>query len=203
MNELRIFNDAQFGNIRAMMIDGKPWFIAIDVARILAYKNCSRDINTHVAEKHRTRITLSKYQNGTLKNADVVIYDGRQNRKMIIIDEAGLYSLVLRSKLPRAEAFQEWVVSEVLPSIRNTGGYSTKPVERGKNDLNTKALAKALAAELKRQEMRALPPAGRYITIRTDDAVKRNYIESVVAAMEVLPAGYCSCVESFARGLLG
>lgn len=188
MSELRIFNNTQFGNIRVVQRENKFWFVGKGVAEALGYGNARKAILMHVKQNHK---------------ADVPIWDGRQNRKMIIIDEAGLYSLVLRSKLPKAEAFQEWVVSEVLPSIRNTGGYSTKPVERGKNDLNTKALAKALAAELKRQEMRALPPAGKYITIRTDDAVKRNYIESVVAAMEVLPAGYCSCVESFARGLLG
>lgn len=188
MSELKIFVNTQFGNIRVVQRESKIWFVGKGVAEALGYSNARDALAQHVKDNHK---------------ADVAIYDGRQNRKMVIIDEAGLYSLVLRSKLPKAEAFQEWVVSEVLPSIRNTGAYSTKPVERGKNDLNTKALAKALAAELKRQEMRALPPAGKYITIRTDDAVKRNYIESVVAAMEVLPAGYCSCVESFARGLLG
>lgn len=189
MNELRIFNDAQFGNIRAIVVNGKPYMSGGDVAKALGYTNARKAVREHVTDNHKLR--------------ERIVPSGSQARTIIFIDEAGLYSLVLRSKLPRAEAFQEWVVSEVLPSIRNTGGYSTKPVERGKNDLNTKALAKALAAELKRQEMRALPPAGKYITIRTDDAVKRNYIESVVAAMEVLPAGYCSCVESFARGLLG
>lgn len=188
MNELRIFNDAQFGNMRTIIIMGKPMLCGRDVAKALGYSNPLKAIRDHVKDNH--------------KKGERIVHLGRE-RDVLFIDEAGLYSLVLRSKLPKAEAFQEWVVSEVLPSIRNTGGYSTKPVERGKNDLNTKALAKALAAELKRQEMRALPPAGQYITIRTDDAVKRNYIESVVAAMEVLPAGYCSCVESFARGLLG
>ena len=190
MSELKIYVNTQFGNIRAIQENGKALFIAVDVAKALGYKNARQSILDHVKANH--------------KIDGVVIRDSiGRNQKAVAIDEAGVYSLVLRSKLPKAEAFQEWVVSEVLPSIRNTGGYSTKPVERGKNDLNTKALAKALAAELKRQEMRALPPAGKYITIRTDDAVKRNYIESVVAAMEVLPAGYCSCVESFARGLLG
>ncbi|MBQ8691304.1 MAG: Bro-N domain-containing protein [Phascolarctobacterium sp.] len=189
MSELKIYVNTQFGNIRAIQENDKAWFVGLDVTKALGYRNGRKAILDHVKANH--------------KIDGVVIRDtiGR-NKKAVAIDEAGLYSLVLRSKLPKAEAFQEWVVSEVLPSIRNTGGYSTKPVERGKSELNTKALAKALAVELKRQEMKALPPAGKHIAIRTDDAEKRKYIESVVAAMELLPAGYCACVETFARGLL-
>lgn len=190
MSELKIYVNAQFGNIRAIDENGKVWFIAVDVARALGYRNTKQAVIDHVSKKHKMYGVGIRDSIGRIQQA-------------IAIDEAGLYSLVLRSKLPRAEAFQEWVVSEVLPSIRNTGGYSTKPIEQTFSGIDTKTLAKMVAAELKRQEMRALPPAGKYITIRTDDAVKRNYIESVVAAMEVLPAGYCSCVESFARGLLG
>ena len=183
MNELRIFNNAQFGDIRIVEQQDTIWFVAKGVATVLGYSNPRDAIARYVKENHK---------------ADVVIHDGRQNRKMIIIDEAGLYSLVLRSKLPKAEAFQEWVVSEVLPSIRNTGAYSTKPIEQTFSGIDTKTLAKMVAAELK---IKQLPPAGSYIFCRTQDRQKREHIEKVVEYMSLMPAHYCELVEVFARTL--
>ena len=183
MNELRIFNNAQFGNIRIVEQKDAIWFVAKGIADALGYGNARDAVARYVKDNHK---------------ADVVIHDGRQNRKMIIIDEAGLYSLVLRSKLPKAEAFQEWVVSEVLPSIRNTGAYSTKPIEPTFSGIDTKTLAKMVAAELK---IKQLPPAGSYIFCRTQDRQKREHIEKVVEYMSTMPAHYCELVEVFARTL--
>lgn len=108
MNELKIFTNEEFGKIRTVTIDGEPWFVGKDVANILGYQNGSRDINRHVDEEDRHKIML---------------FDGNQNKETIIINESGLYSLILSSKMPNAKKFKHWVTSEVLPSIRTTGAY--------------------------------------------------------------------------------
>ncbi|MBP5431451.1 phage antirepressor [Ruminococcus sp.] len=108
MNEIMIFNNPEFGSVRTVCIDGEPWLVGKDVADILEYRNGSRDINRHVDADDRQKI---------------MIYDGNQRRETIVINESGLYSLVLSSKLPTAKKFKRWVTSEVLPMIRKTGGY--------------------------------------------------------------------------------
>ena len=92
-----------------MEIDGQPWFIGKDVTDILGYENRSRDINRHVDAEDRWN-----YRNSTSEI---------NNRGITIINESGLYSLILSSKLPKAKKFKHWVTSEVLPAIRKTGGY--------------------------------------------------------------------------------
>lgn len=109
-SQLQVFQNEAFGQVRVIMKDNEPWFVGKDVAEALGYSNTRDALAQHVREHHK---------------ADVVIHDGRQNRKQVIIDEAGFYSLVLRSKLPSAEAFQEWVTSEVLPTIRKHKMYLT------------------------------------------------------------------------------
>jgi prophage antirepressor-like protein len=113
MNELMVFNNPEFGEIRTVEVGGEPWLVGLDAAQALGYQNGSRDINRHVDEEDRKSIS---------------IYDGTQNRTMTIINESGLYSLVLSSKLPGAKKFRRWVTSEVLPSIRKTGRYTAKPM---------------------------------------------------------------------------
>lgn len=108
-NEVKIFENEEFGSVRTMEINGKPYFVGKDVADILGYQNGSRDINRHVDEDDREK---------------VMIFDGNQNKESIIINESGLYSLILSSKMPTAKKFKHWVTSEVLPSIHKTGSYS-------------------------------------------------------------------------------
>lgn len=110
MNELQIFKNEEFGEIRTIEVNNQPWFVGKDVADILGYSNGSRDINNHVEEEDRL-----KYQIGT----------AGQLRKQTLINESGLYSLILSSKLPTAKKFKRWVTGEVLPSIRKNGGYLT------------------------------------------------------------------------------
>lgn len=98
----------EFGELRTVEIDGEPWFVGKDVANTLGYQNGSRDINRHVDEEDRRKM---------------MIFDGNQNKETIIINESGLYSLILSSKLPSAKEFKHWVTSEVLPSIRKNGAY--------------------------------------------------------------------------------
>lgn len=115
MNELKIFENPDFGKVRTMEIDGEPYFVGKDVADILGYENSSRDINRHVDEDDRKIITAQNYQNGTFEIP---------SRGLVIINESGLYSLILSSKLPKAKEFKRWVTSEVLPSIRKHGAYA-------------------------------------------------------------------------------
>lgn len=108
MNEIQIFNNPEFGEIRTTTINNEPWFVGKDVAQVLGYQNGSRDVNRHVDDEDRRVIPLMS---------------AGQNRDSIIINESGLYSLILSSKLPGAKKFKHWVTSEVLPSIRKTGSF--------------------------------------------------------------------------------
>ena len=108
MNELKFFTSEEFGDIRTMEINGQPWFVGKDVTDILGYQNGSRDINRHVDEEDKTKVML---------------FDGNQDKETIIINESGLYGLIMSSKLPSAKRFKRWVTSEILPSIRENGGY--------------------------------------------------------------------------------
>ena len=107
-NNLQIFKSNEFGQVRTIEINNEPYFVGKDVADILGYQHGSRDINTHVDEEDRL-----KYQIST----------AGQLREQTIINESGLYALILSSKLPTAKKFKHWVTSEVLPTIRKTGGY--------------------------------------------------------------------------------
>ena len=112
MNEITVFNNDEFGSIRTVTIESEPWFVGKDVAEVLGYQNGSRDINRHVDDEDKLCTKIE--------------YAG-QKREVTIINESGLYSLIMSSKLPTAKKFKRWVTSEVLPSIRKTGSYS-KPM---------------------------------------------------------------------------
>ena len=110
MNELTVFSNPEFGEIRAIEINGEPWFVGKDSAESLGYSNARDAIGRHVDKEDKT---------------DVAIHDGSQNRNMTVVNESGLYSLIFGSKLESAKKFKHWVTSEVLPSIRKTGYYRT------------------------------------------------------------------------------
>ena len=157
MSEIQIFNHPSFGDIRTVSIDNEPWFVGKDVTDILGYQNGSRDINRHVDEDDRRN-----YQNGT---SDI------NNRGVIIINESGLYSLILSSKLPNAKEFKRWVTSEVLPSIRKHGAYLTdqKAYDITHNPNSLADLLLQAGEQLKRkdiiiQEMKPDAILGRAIT---------------------------------------
>ena len=125
MSDIKIFDNPEFGKIRALDRDGEPWMVGKDVAQALGYQNGSRDINRHVDPEDRRKIMFS---------------DGNQNKETIIINESGLYSLVLGSKLITAKKFKRWVTSEVLPSIRKSGGYIAGQDQLTPEELMAKAL---------------------------------------------------------------
>lgn len=113
MNQLQIFNSEEFGDIRTVTIDNEPWFVGKDVAEALGYAEPRSTVSKKVEESDR----------GV---AEMETPSGKQN--MTIINESGLYALIFGSKLESAKRFKHWVTSEVLPSIRKTGGYQ-KPVQ--------------------------------------------------------------------------
>lgn len=112
MNELKIFEHPEFGEIRTVEIDGEPWMVGKDVATALGYSDTKSALADHVDQEDKQLI-----QKGQIATLEI------PNRGMTIINESGLYSLVLSSKLPSAKKFKRWVTGEVLPSIRKNGGY--------------------------------------------------------------------------------
>lgn len=109
MTNIQIFNNPEFGEVRAVTIDDEPWFVGKDVAKRLGYSNPQKAIHDHVDDEDKT-VNDSFTVNGT---------------KGTLINESGLYSLVLSSKLPTAKAFKRWITSEVIPTIRKHGAYIT------------------------------------------------------------------------------
>lgn len=110
MNDLQIFSNPEFGQVRTVEIDGTPWLVGKDVAVALGYKNPQRAIRDHVEDEDK----------GMTKT---VTPSGEQ--EMLIINESGLYSLILSSKMPKAKSFKRWVTGEVLPALRKNGVYET------------------------------------------------------------------------------
>lgn len=111
MNEIQIFKSDSFGAVRTVEVNGTPYFVGKDVAEILGYSN--------------TRDALAKHVDDEDKNT-VAIHDGIGNPNKTVINESGLYSLILSSKLPKAKEFKHWVTSEILPTIRKHGAYMTE-----------------------------------------------------------------------------
>ena len=109
MNELEIFNNPEFGQIRATELNGEPYFVGKDIAEALGYTNPQKAIRDHVDEEDKT-LNESFTVNGTMA---------------VLISESGVYSLVFGSQLPKAKEFKHWVTSEVLPTIRKHGAYAT------------------------------------------------------------------------------
>jgi prophage antirepressor-like protein len=135
MNDLAIFENPEFGHIRGLKIEGEPWFVGKDIAEALGYKNQQKAIRDHVDAEDKGVNEL--FTPG-----------GKQN--IAIINESGLYSLMLKSKLPGAKKFKRWVTSEVLPSIRKTGAYSMQGADRDAPAED--AMFERLWAELERKQ---------------------------------------------------
>ena len=117
-NDLSIFSNEEFGSVRVFMQGNEPWFFASDIAKALGYSNPSRSVQDHCkhAELFRTTNTVGLDINP---------------RGELVIPESDVYRLIMRSNLPNAERFQDWVVEEVLPSIRKTGSYSMPQIAPG------------------------------------------------------------------------
>lgn len=130
MDKVRNFNSLEFGQIRTIIVDSEPWFVGKDIAESLGYKDTSDALKRHVQDDDK----LSR-----------CFPDSGQGRAMYIINESGLYSLILSSKLPKAKKFKKWVTGEVLPSIRKNGMYATDEL------LNNPDLLIQVATQLKEE----------------------------------------------------
>ncbi len=127
MNELKVFENPQFGKVRVKEIKGEPWFVAVDVCKALDLEDTGR-ATSRLDDDELTRIK---------------IVSGGQGREVIAVNEPGLYSLVLGSRKPEAKAFKRWITHEVLPSIRKTGGYISGQEEMNDEEILSKALVVA------------------------------------------------------------
>lgn len=128
MNELKIFSNPDFGTIRTIEQNGEPWFVGKDVAEVLGYSDTAQAIRKHVEEEDKGVVEMTTP-------------GGKQ--PLTIINESGLYSLILSSKLPTAKKFKRWVTSEVLPAIRKHGGYVAGQEHMSDEELMAKALLMA------------------------------------------------------------
>lgn len=171
--ELQIYKNAEFGSVRTTTIGGQPYFVGRDVTDILGYQNGSRDINRHVDEEDRQK---------------AMFFDGTQDKETIIINESGLYSLILSSKMPNAKKFKRWVTNEVLPAIRKHGIYATDDLianpdlaiaaftalkeERERNKTLTAAVA------VQQQQIDEMKPKATYydVVLKCKDAVNISVI---------------------------
>lgn len=153
-NELKVFENTEFGKVRTMTIDGKPYFVGKDVAEILGYSNSSKAVSNHVDDddKQFVMVNIAHSQNGNMPIGQT---------KTAIINESGLYSLILSSKLPNAKKFKRWVTSEVLPEIRKTGSYSISkpdsymidnPIDRAKRWIEEQQEKLALEQKVEEQK---------------------------------------------------
>ena len=169
MNELKIFNNPDFGEVRTLSIDGEPWFVGKDVAAILGYAKPLNALATHIDE------------DDSLKQGLIDSMGREQNA--IFINESGLYSLVLSSKLPTAKAFKRWITRDVIPSIRKNGGYIAGQESMTAEELMAKALLVAKKtieekeAELSRKQVEnaIMAPKADYF----DELVDRNLLTGI------------------------
>lgn len=171
MNDLKIFENKEFGKIRTVIENGETWFIGKEVADILEYANTAKAIRDHVDEEDKLteRIVLSG-----------------QNREVIFINESGLYSLILSSKLPNAKKFKKWVTSEVLPSIRKNGGYIAGQETMSDDELMARALQVAQNKILERdKQIETMKPKAIFA-----DAVAASHTSILIGDLAKLISQY-------------
>ena len=153
--EIQTFKHEQFGEIRTMVDEkGNPWFVGKDVAKMLGYNQSDKAILRHTDEDDRMKCTVTDNL-------------GR-GQSTFVINESGLYSLVLSSKLPQAKAFKRWVTSEVLPQIRKTGGYIPLKDKEGRELSDLEIMCRAMeimkkSIEQKEQLIADLQPKADYV----------------------------------------
>ena len=174
MNDLQIFSNPEFGQVRTVEIDGTPWLVGKDVAVALGYKNPTKAIIAHVDDEDKQLEMLpqeAEAQNGTLPSGST---------KTALINESGLYSLILSSKMPKAKAFKRWVTSEVLPAIRKNGAYESFQAQQHIEQLeatNTRLNAAIQAVGIAKQQLADV------ISLRNDfikhrDNYKARYMQA-------------------------
>ena len=157
MNEIKIFENEQFGKVRILEIENEPYFVGKDVAEILGYTNTRKALIDHVDEEDKTSNETLRV-NGT---------------NLTLINESGLYSLILKSKLPQAKQFKRWVTNDVLPTIRKHGVYATDELLNNPDFLidaltklkeeREKRIALEIDNNIKSQQIGELKPKADYV----------------------------------------
>ena len=137
MNDLTIFENEQFGQVRTLNIDGEPWSVVVDVCRALEIANVSDAIKR-----------LDEDEKMTLDSTEGHFGQRGGAQSMNVVNEPGLYTLVLGSRKPEAKTFKRWITHEVLPAIRKTGSYSTPKIGQGREKFELGLLAIKAAADL-------------------------------------------------------
>lgn len=182
MQELEIFKNETFGQVRTLLINDEVWFVGKDVAIALGYKNASKALQDHVDEE-------DKLNNETLSSLG--------QRGGWIINESGLYCLVLSSKLPQAKQFKRWITTEVIPSIRKHGGYIHKQEELTDREILAKAymLSQSIIKE-KEEENQKLLTLNSELTVENqimkpkadyfDELVDRNLLTNFTETAKIL-----------------
>ena len=175
-DKIQIFKNAEFGSVRTIELDGEPWFIGKDVAAALGYAKTRNAIATHVDDDDK-------------KDAPIQGPLGGEQR-VTVINESGLYSLILSSKLPKAKEFKHWITAEVLPSIRKNGGYMTCQKEMTPEEVvaNALVLANNILADRERrikeldernkalaEENKAARPKVEYFNALVDKAMLTSF----------------------------
>lgn len=170
--ELQIFQSPEFGRVRTTVVDGEPWFVGKDIALALGYINTKDALSRHVDadDKGGARITTPS---------------GEQ--EMTIINESGLYSLVLSSKLPTAKKFKRWVTSEVLPTIRKTGGYSMKQKAQAEQDKTREMRAEAMLRNSISKQAKMMMEIAKMSHIKAYQDVMMAKAGNILAGENILP----------------
>lgn len=168
MNDLQVFNNVEFGSVRSLLINGEPYFVGKDVAGILGYSNSRKALIDHVDDEDKNTVTIRDGIPG--------------NPNLTVINESGLYSLILSSKLPSAKRFKRWVTSEVLPAIRRREMFTLDDIRdrpealiaaltRYKDEQDRRMAAEAKSARLEVLTQIQAPKAEYF-----DDLVERNLL---------------------------
>ncbi|MBP5383533.1 MAG: phage antirepressor KilAC domain-containing protein [Lachnospiraceae bacterium] len=164
MNDLQVFRNEEFGQIRTVEIDGEPYFVGKDIAQALGYKDTADVLKTRVDEEDKRLVKVGEIP--TLETSNFGAY---------IINESGMYSLVLGSRLPSAKQFKRWITSEVIPSIRKNGGYIANQENLTPEQIVANALivAQNIIAS-KDKQIEVMQPKADYF----DALVERNLLTS-------------------------
>ena len=167
MNDLQIFRNDNFGEVRTLIVNDEPYFVGKDVATILGYKDTADAIKRHVDEDDK-RVGETPTPKGM--------------QKTILINESGLYSLILSSKLPQAKQFKKWVTSEVIPTIRKHGAYMTG--ETLEQALTSPDFLIKLATKLKEEQEKNLNLQAINSRLEVENEImqpKAEYFDELVA----------------------
>lgn len=159
MNELQIFNNPEFGDVRIINLNNEPWIVGKDAAIALGYSNPQKALRDHVPDN--------------FKRTERIVHPSGGAQDTILINEAGLYKLIMRSKLPNAEKFSNWACGEVLPSIRKTGMYITPQAPTNPQAVITLLRNAADQIEQLQAQVSELKPHAEYcrLILRPPDAI--------------------------------